>query len=219
MTSASAPVLIIEDEPEKLEELRREVEGRGFQAMATRSAARAIAWLRDAGPAGRPLVALIDWDLRLSPDLSASSGDALCVLAGEAPDCLTIVYTANADSFPVRSQIQRAHPRAWLHDKRDGDLSLLARIDRMLDRAVGDLRIEEGCAVVHSPTRDRYRHREAVRLVSRYPEAVTLQSESAARAVRRFAEWLARHGSPVRVVSHGGRRYRLALDAPAGLQA
>lgn len=209
---AGAAVLLVEDEPQQLEELRRAVEGRGFAAVAMRSAARAVSWLRDGGPASRPLVAIVDWDLRLAPDRSATSTDLLCVLAREAAGCLAIVYTANADSFRVRSDIQRAHPRAWLHDKRDGDLSLLVRIDRMLDRTVADLRVEGGRLVIHTPTQDQYRHREAVRLVVRHPDAVTLHSDTATRAARRFGEWLERRGSPARVVSQGRRRYRLQVD-------
>ena len=213
---AGATILLVEDEPEQLEELRGAMDARGFQVIAMRSAARAVAWLRGGGGWSRPLVAVVDWDLRLSPDRSLSGTDLLCVLAGEAADCLTIVYTANADSFRVRSDIQRAHPRAWLHDKREGDPSLLARIGRMLDRGVADLRVEEGSRVVHLPTLAQYRHREAVRLLVHHPGAVTLPSDSATRAVRRFGDWLERRGSPVRVVSQGRRRYRLAVqEGPA----
>jgi len=154
---ANAEVLVLEDEPEKLAELRQHLSAKGFHPIAVRSAARAIAGLRDGGPVARPVVAIVDWDLSLAPDHTATSTDALCVLAHEVPDCLTIVYTANADSFRVRSEVQRAHPRAWLHDKREGDASLLDRLDRMLDHSVGDLRIQDGSQVVHLPTPRRSR--------------------------------------------------------------
>ena len=204
-------MLLLEDDSETLAELRGQFASRGFHPLAFRSAARAIAALRDRGPPTQPLLAVVDWDLGMAEDRSASSTDALCVLAGEAPECLVIVYTANVDSFHVRSEIQRAHPRAWLHDKREGHGSLMQRVSRMLDHPVADLRVRDGSVVVHLPSLDEYRHREAVRLVIRHPEVVTLASETATRAVRRFGDWLARHGSPARVVSHGNRRYRLAV--------
>jgi hypothetical protein len=133
------------------------------------------------------------------------------VLARDLADCLTIVYSANIDSFRVRSEIHRAHPRAWLHDKRDGDLSLIERVQRMLDAVVEDLRITDGCVVVHAPSMAEHHHREAVRLVMHYPEMVTFHSDTATKAVRRFGEWLDARQSRVAVVSHGKRRYRLAL--------
>ena len=209
---ANAEVLLLEDDAEKLDELRRHFASQGFHPLAFRSANRAIGALRDGGPATQPLIAIVDWDLTLAPDQSSSSSDALCVLARDASDCLVIVYTANADSFRIRSEINRAHPRAWLHDKRDGDASLMERVDRMLDHPVADLRVEDGSFVVHVPSQDQCHHREAVRLVIRHPQIVTFHSDTATRAVRRFGDWLARHGSPATVVSHGNRRYRLAVS-------
>lgn len=212
---ASADVLVLEDDPEQLAELERHLGARGLHPVGLRSAARAIAMLRDGGLA-RPVLAIVDWDLRMAPDQSATSSDALSVLARESIDCLVIVYTANVDSFAVRSGIHRAHPRAWLHEKREGLASLLERIDRMLDQSVGDLRVHEGAVVEHVPSRATYQHREAVRLVVHHPQVVTLHSETATRAVRRFGEWLTQHASQVRVVSHGNRRYRLAVDDRPG---
>ncbi len=133
----------------------------------------------------------------------------LSLLARELSDCLTIVYSANIDSFRVRSDIQRAHPRAWLHDKCDGGHSLIERVDRMLDPSVEDLRIKDGSVVIHLPTMAEHHHREAVRLVIHYPELVTFHSDTATKAVRRFGDWLTRNGSRVAVVSHGNRKYRL----------
>ncbi|HYA00100.1 MAG TPA: hypothetical protein VEK76_07075 [Candidatus Binatia bacterium] len=213
---ANPEVIVLEDDPDQLQELCRHLADKGFHALGMRSAARAISVVRDGGPSCQPIVAIVDWDLSMAPDRSASSTDFLCVLARGAPECLAMVYTANADSFRARSEIHRAHPRAWLHDKREGDASLLERLDRVLDRNVGDLKVQDGCLIVHVPTQDRYLHREAVRLVVHHPELVTLRSDTAARAVRRFAVWLEQHGSAARVVSHGSRRYRLAtVDTPA----
>ena len=86
------------------------------------------------------------------------------------PHRLAMVYSANVDSFRVRSEIHRAHPRAWLHDKREGDQSLIERVDRMLDQTVEEERVKTGSVVIHIPTKDEHHHREAVRLVVHYPE-------------------------------------------------
>ncbi len=166
--------------------------------------------LRNNAASTRPVLAVVDWDLSKAPDQTLSSGDVLALLARELSDCLTIVYSANIDSFRVRSEIHRAHPRAWLHDKRDGDRSLIERVERMLDPTVEDLRIKDGSVVLHLPTMAEHHHREAVRLVVHYPEMVTFHSDTATKAVRRFGEWLSQRESRVAVVSHGNRKYRLA---------
>jgi CheY-like chemotaxis protein len=211
---ANPEVLMVEDDPQELESLRAQLAAVGFHVVATRSASRAIAVVRDGGPLSQPVLAVIDWDLRMAPDQSATSADVLCVLAHHSPECLAIVYSANIDAFPVRSAIHRAHPRAWLHDKRDGDRSLMQRISRMLDRTVSDLQVRGGTLVVHLPSGAEYRHREAVRLLLHHPEVVTLHSDTATRAVRRFGAWLQAHGSQLHVVSHGNRRYRLSSRDP-----
>jgi hypothetical protein len=207
---ANAEVLIVEDDAETLEELRTHFSRKRFHPLATRSAVHAVATLRNNAASTRPVLAVVDWDLSKAPDQTLSSADVLGLLARELPDCLTIVYSANIDSFRVGSEIHRAHPRAWLHDKSDGDLSLIERVERMLDPTVEDLRIKDGSVVLHVPTMAEHHHREAVRLVMHYPEMVTFHSDTATKAVRRFGEWLTVRGSRVAVVSHGNRRYRLA---------
>ncbi|MFN2568510.1 MAG: hypothetical protein ABR564_02785 [Candidatus Dormibacteria bacterium] len=209
---ANVEVLILEDDVEELDGLRRHFAGRNFHPLATRSAAHAIRALRNNLASNRPAVAVVDWDLSKAPDQSYSSTDFLSILARQVPECLPIVYSANVDSFRVRSDIHRAHPRAWLHDKREGEESLLARVDRMLDKTVEDLCVRDGAVVVHLPSRDEHHHREAVRLVVHYPEVVTLHSDTSTRAARRFGDWLTRHGSRVSLVSHGNRRYRLTAE-------
>ena len=207
---ANAEVLILEDDPETLEELRAHFMRRHFHPLGARSAVHAVASLRNNAASTRPVLAIVDWDLSKSPDQSLTSSDVLSLLARELPDCLTIVYSANIDSFRVRSEIHRSHPRAWLHDKRDGEESLIARVDRMLDPAVEDLRIVDGSLVLHIPSMAEHHHREAVRLVMHHPEMVTFHSDTATKAVRRFGDWLTRSGSTAAVVSHGNRKYRLA---------
>jgi hypothetical protein len=208
---ANAEVLILEDDAETLDELRDHFARKRFHPLATRSAAHAIAALRNNAESTRPVLAVVDWDLSKAADQTLSSGDVLGLLARELSDCLTLVYSANIDSFRVRSEIHRAHPRAWLHDKRDGEQSLIERVDRMLDPTVEDLRIKDGSVVIHLPTMAEHHHREAVRLVVHYPELVTFHSDTATKGVRRFGDWLNRNSSRVAVVSHGNRKYRLGI--------
>jgi DNA-binding response OmpR family regulator len=208
---ANAEVLLLEDDAETLEELRRHFTGKRFHPLAARSASRAVSMMENNERSTRPVLAVIDWDLSKAPDSQWSSGDVLARLSRDLSDCLVIVYSANIDSFRVRSEIQRAHPRAWLHDKRDGHASLMARVDRVLEQRVGDLRVQDGTVVIHVPTHAEHHHREAVRLVVHHPDIVTLHSDTATKAVRRFGAWLAQHGSNATVVSHGNRKYRLAL--------
>src|SRR4029077_8487210 len=99
------------------------------------------------------------------------------------------------------------------HDKRDGDISLVERVARLLDQRVGDLRVQEGTVVIHVPTHDEHHHREAVRLVVHHPEIVTFHSDTATKAVRRFGEWLAKHNSRVTLISHGTRKSRLTVNS------
>lgn len=207
---ANVEVLLVEDDPETLDDLRHHFSRKGFHPLAARSARHAVTTLRNTGESARPVLAIVDWDLSKSPDQTASTHDVLSLLARDSPDCLTVVYSANIDSFPVRSAVHRAHPRAWLHDKRDGHASLVERVDRILDQTVEDICVREGSMVLHLPTLREHHHREAVRLVIHYPELVTFHSDTATKAVRRFGHWLEDCGSSLRVVSHGNRRYRLA---------
>jgi len=208
---ANPEVVVLEDDPQQLERLRVRLRGMGLHPLGARSASRAMAALRNNLASSRPVLAVVDWDLSKAPDQLCSAADLLALLARDAADCLTIVYSANIDSFAVRTGVHRAHPRAWLHDKRDGDEGLISRIDQLLQRGVADLRVEGGAMVVHVPTGAQHHHREAVRLVVHYPEIVTLHSDTATRAARRFGTWLAAHQSRVQVVSHGNRMYRLRV--------
>lgn len=208
---ANPEVLILEDDPEKLEDLRQEFIRKRFHPLTARSASRAISLLRNNLESSRPILAVVDWDLSKAPDNINTTSDLLTFLAHELGDCLVIVYSANVDSFRVRSEIHRSHPRAWLHDKREGDQSLIERIDRMLEQTVEDLKVKDGSVVIHMPTNDEHHHREAVRLVVHYPEIVTFHSDSATKAVRRFGDWLAKHDSRVTLISHGNRKYRLTV--------
>jgi hypothetical protein len=49
--------------------------------------------------------------------------------------------------------------------------------------------------------------------VVHHPDIVTFHSDTATKAVRRFGEWLLDRNSSARLVSHGNRKYRLAVTA------
>ena len=209
---ANPEVLIVEDDAETLAELSGHFARRRFHPLAASSASRALSLIEHNSASSRPVLAIVDWDLRHAADGRWDSADVLSRLAHDMAECLVIVYSQNIDAFAVRSRIQRAHPRAWLHDKRDGDASLVSRVSRLLEQQVGDLRVHEGSMVVHVPSLDEHHHREAVRLVVHHPEIVTFHSDTATKAVRRFGEWLTRHHSSVRLVSLGNRKYRLDIQ-------
>ena len=211
---ANPEALLVEDDPATLEELRYHFAHKRFYPLAARSATRALSMLENNIESSRPVLAVVDWDLRHAPDATRHSTDVLECLSRDFAECLVIVYSQNIDAFGVRSEIHRAHPRAWLHDKRDGIDSLMMRIDRMLDQQVGDLRVHDGTVVVHMPSQAEHHHREAVRLVVHHPEIVSFHSDTATKAVRRFGDWLGRHQSVVKLVSLGNRKYRLAVNAP-----
>ena len=209
---ANAEVLLVEDDVSTLEQLRGHFARKRFHLLAATSATRAISLIENNMASSRPVLAIVDWDLSKSSDNRWNSGDVLARLARDIADCLVIVYSQNIDGFRVRSEIHRAHPRAWLHDKRDGEVSLVERVSRLLDQRVGDLRVDGGTVVIHMPSHDEHHHREAVRLVVHHPEIVTFHSDTSTKAVRRFGDWLQRHRSCVRLVSLGNRKYRLAVS-------
>jgi ActR/RegA family two-component response regulator len=95
---ANAEVLILEDDPETLEELRDHFVRRRFHPLASRSAAHAITSLRNNARSARPVLAIIDWDLSKAADQSLTSSDVLSLLSREVSDCVTIVYSANVES-------------------------------------------------------------------------------------------------------------------------
>src|SRR5271154_3419195 len=101
---ANAEVLILEDEDEKLEELLQHFIRKRFHPLTARSASRAISTLKNNLESNRPVLAIVDWNLEKAPDHSYTSTDFLSYLSREVPDCLAMVYSANVDSFRVRSE-------------------------------------------------------------------------------------------------------------------
>ncbi|HUZ29511.1 MAG TPA: hypothetical protein VMU90_09745 [Solirubrobacteraceae bacterium] len=209
-----ADVLILEDNPPELEELATLTEACGLETLATRSPAQAIRLLR----ANHPTLAIIDWNMELSPDVERTAESVLRALAREHPDTYTIVYAINAGTdMRLQDRIAAAHPWAVPHDKRQGLDSLLRRVRTMLQRKVGDLRIDRG-SVIHLPSGVRYKNKWAVRLLCGYPGAIKVRRDSAQYyAVYRFGRWLEAIGSSAAVVTErGGGFYRLVVGRDAG---
>ncbi|HSP64979.1 MAG TPA: hypothetical protein VLO10_02200, partial [Candidatus Deferrimicrobium sp.] len=77
---ANAEVLIVEDDAETLDELRLHFSRKRFHPLATRSAAHAVATLRNNAAFTRPVLAVVDWDLSKAPDQTMSSADVLGLL-------------------------------------------------------------------------------------------------------------------------------------------
>ncbi len=207
MTSR-ADVLILEDNPTELTEIATVTEASGLATLATRSPAQAVRLLR----ANDPTLAIVDWNMRLSPDQEQTAETVLRVLAREHPDTYTIVFAIRAGTdMDLQERIAAAHPGAITHDKRQGLPSLLARVRTLLQRKVGDLRIDRG-TVVHVPTGQRYRNKWAVRLLCSYPDAAQAARNSAAyMSMYRFNLWLDEVGSNVVMVSEGAAFYHLEV--------
>jgi CheY-like chemotaxis protein len=207
-----ADVLILEDNPTELEEIATVTQGCGMATIGTRSPAQAIRLLREFDP----LFAVVDWDMKLGPDAERTAEGVLRVLAREHPDTYTIVYAINAGGdLGLQERIAAAHPAAIPHDKRQGLPSLLRRLRQLLQRQVGDLRIDRG-SVVHLPTKTRFKHKVAVRLLRDHPRAVYAERMTAAyQALYRFMVWLDDAESTVSVVAEGNGFYHLEVtDKP-----
>ena len=208
--TARADVLILEDNPTELEEIATVTEASGLVTLATRSPAQALRLLRT----NDPVLAIVDWNMQLSPDAEQTSESVLRVLAREHPDTYTIVFAVRAGTdMDLQDQIAAAHPGAITHDKRQGLPTLLARVRQLLQRKVGDLKIDRG-TVVHIPTGSRYQNKWALRLLCSFPDAVQAQRGSAAyMSMYRFNRWLEELGSDVSLVSEGAAFYHLAVGS------
>ena len=162
-----ADVLVLEDNPTELEEIVTVAEACGLDTLATRSPQQAIRLLR----ANDPVPAILDWNMRLSPDAEHTAENVLRALARDHPETFTIVFALRAGSdHHLQNRIAVAHPGAIPHDKHQGLTSLLLRVRQLLQRKVGDLRVDRG-TVVHIPSGVRYQNKWGVRLLCGYPEA------------------------------------------------
>ena len=211
-----ADALVLEDNPKELDEIAGMIERSGLDTLPTRSPAQAIRLLRE----NDPTIAVIDWNMELSPEAERTAESVLRVLARDHPATYTIVYATNVGrDLRLQDRIATAHPSAITHDKRQGLDSLLRRIRTLLKRKVGDLVIDSGF-VVHLPSGDLYRNKWGVRLLCAYPRHVEVERQSAGYlSIWRFGGWLDKVGSSVEVASEGGGVHRIRLRAARGTRA
>jgi hypothetical protein len=200
--------IILEDDAGQLRALADLIGSAGLVAITARSASEALRLLDPAYH--QPVIAIVDRDLSRAPDRSRRSDEVLRHIYEQHPSCTALVYSANLETVEARAQMHNAHPRVLLHDKREGDVSLLKRVRELVSATAGDLRLADG-RVVHLPSGDGATHRVAVSLVMAYPggRAVLLRTDAATRASRRFARWLEDVGSNMRVTALGSHMYRL----------
>jgi hypothetical protein len=115
----------------------------------------------------------------------------------------------------VLQSMASALPTALAHSPAAGPALLASRLDLLLGRVVGDLRIDQGL-IIHERTGAEYHASLAVRLVLAYPHAVSCEVHSDVVAMCRFRRWLAAQGSTVRVTSSRGmHRYQLVVAVQA----
>ena len=170
---------------------------RGLRPVVTGSPAQAEIQLEDAAPC----LAIVDWQ---PGSHHGTTCDLLAALSGEHPGAIAIVCDPAIADLAAGRAIAAAHPGALLHDRRLGDGSLGARIDRLLGRGVGDLRLDQG-ALCHVPSGDIYTHALGARLLLAYPSAVEIDRTSGDRmALMRLRRWLESHRSCVYVTAHRG---------------
>ena len=203
-----ADVLVLEDNPTELEEIVTVTQACGLDTLATRSPQQAIRLLR----ANDPVLAILDWNMRLSPDAERTAENVLRTLARDHPETFTIVFALRAGSdLDLQNQIAVAHPGAIPHDKLQGLTSLLLRVRQLLQRKVGDLRVDRG-TVVHVPSGTRYQNKWGVRLLCGYPEATMAKRHSTPyMAMYRFGVWLRDVDSTVSLESEGAGFYHLEV--------
>ena len=103
-----ADVLVLEDNPTELEEIVTVTEACGLDTLATRSPQQAIRLLR----ANDPVLAILDWNMRLSPDAERTAENVLRTLARDHPETFTIVFALRAGSASTLTITGGANPTA-----------------------------------------------------------------------------------------------------------
>jgi CheY-like chemotaxis protein len=203
-----AEALILEDNPREAQEISAVTAACGLETLTTRSPQQAVRLLRTHAPT----LALIDWNMALSPDPDRTSEAALKELCRLHPDAYTIVFATNVGTdLTLQERIALAHPSAVTHDKRLGLDSLMTRVRKLLERRLGDLAIDHGC-VTHVPTGRRYKHRAAVKMVLAHPRDFYAGRRTATyQAIYAFKLWLHELDSSVSVDSLRAGFYRLVV--------
>jgi CheY-like chemotaxis protein len=232
-------MLIVEDVPEELESTRKALDRLGFEVIAARDPASALRRLRtqesyDARTGlmrweltqNRPVVAVIDYDMRHAPDQSMSSLDLLRFLFEYSRDCEVVVHTWHATSIEVQDRIARAHPGALLQRKRDDIEQLAARIEAHVGMRVAEFEIKGRELRMYDPKNPsrllrKFHHHVRYNLVRKYREGIVAATPTEAKIARKFRLELRQLGSTHTVKAMGDFTFKLVpvtelTDADAG---
>lgn len=203
--------LVLEDDPTQLEEISQALAKCNLDVVAARSAGDARRRLEQRQ--STPVIAIIDWNMQLSPDQSLSVPALLAWLRRFERGCHTIVYTGHPELLVVRNVVTEADPLAHYQDKRLGVGALVKRLQAIVGVTVGDLTLA-GDAVTCTVTGQHYFHEIARRLMSSYPRELELdRGASLYRSAYRFRNWLVEQGSSVHVECMKHRRFRLVVGS------
>jgi CheY-like chemotaxis protein len=220
-------MLIVEDVPEELEATRRALDRLGYEVIAARDPATALRRLRteetrDARTGlmrweltqNRPVVAVVDYDMRHAPDQSLSSLDLLRFLFDYSRDCEVVVHTWHATSIEVQDRIARAHPGALLQRKRDDIEQLAARIEAHVGLRVAEFEIKGRELRMYDPQNPsrllrKFNHHVRYNLVRKYREGIVAATPTEAKICRKFRLELRKLGSTHTVMAMGNFSFRL----------
>src|SRR5262249_28889680 len=112
----------------------------------------------------RPVLAIVDLDMSRAERTGRSVEEGLEGLYERHGGCIPIVYSVNVGSVERRDWIAGLHAYALVQDKRDGEVALAKRMQRLLLARYGDLVISSG-VVHHAPSGRAFAHRVGVSLV------------------------------------------------------
>ena len=207
--AAIPEALVLEDDPTQLSGIVDAVSELRYDVVMARSAADAKRRLIQRSDLLLPTIAIVDWNMDMSPDQSLSIPAFLTWLRSFAHSCTVIVYTVRADLLPVTTAVHKADARAYLQDKRDGVDGLVERLRQMMAVRIGDL-VLEGTHVHSLTTQEAFSHHVAMSLMMKFPESIDLRaSEASTRAAYRFRKWVADQHSTVEVECVAARHFRL----------
>ena len=206
---ADAEILVLEDDPQELQRIQAAMTRAGLPVLPAQNPDNALSTL----PYRKPVLAVIDLDMSKAEPGQKTVSDVLGWLYEWAGECMVIVYSSHVGTIEQQEPVYAVHPYVLFHDKRDGDHSLIQRIERLLAARFGDLAISRG-RVRHNPSGRMYPHRVAVSLlIAKRAKQPLYLDDTDARAARRFNRWLQEQvRSSVRVMSHRDHRYELATE-------
>lgn len=206
-------VLVLEDDPAQLPgiaaQLAAECKVDVVQARSAADAKRRLLQRQNT-----PMLAIIDWDMHMSPDQSLSVPALLSWLRKFERGCYTILYTIRPEILEINTAATLADPLVHFQAKSLGIDALIARVKAITGVTVGDLSLV-GNQITCMGTDQHYFHEVARRLMSAFPRELDLaRDDTSRRAATRFNHWLALQNSSVRVEAVGHRHFRLAVVRP-----